>query len=92
LEPLSDLLKKFIKEKGFEKNLQKSRLKQDWEEIAGKTFAEHLKIVKFEQKRLVLVASDPGWSHQASLIKHDLKKKINSYFGNQVVKEIRIKN
>ncbi|MFP4686594.1 MAG: DUF721 domain-containing protein [bacterium] len=92
MEPLSESLQEFIKEKGLKEPFQKSRLIEEWEQIAGDVFASHLKIVKFANKRLVLVASDPGWSHQAELLKPQLKEKINNHFGEQIVKDIRIKN
>ena len=92
MEPLSKVLEEVIKKYGFKRKLQKQRLEQEFAQIVGEVFAQNLKIVRFENKRLVLVASDPGWSHQASLMKNEFMKKINNYFEEEIVKEIRVKN
>ncbi|MGM0380557.1 MAG: DUF721 domain-containing protein [bacterium] len=92
MEKIGSIIKEVLKNENLQEPFVRASLKEKWEEIAGNLMASHLRVVSYKNKRLVLVAEDPGWSHQAELMKEDLKEKINNFYETPVVKNIRIKN
>ncbi len=92
MEKLGKIIEEVLEHENLQEPFVRAALKEKWEDIAGNLLASHLQVVSYRKKRLVLVAEDPGWSHQAELMKEDLKNKINDYFEKRVVKKIRIKN
>ncbi len=92
MEKIGEIIKDVLADENLQEPFVRATLKENWEEIAGELMAAHLQMVSYEKGRLVLVAEDPGWSHQAELMKEDLKSKINDFYDKKVVKKIRIKN
>lgn len=92
MEQIGELIEEVLENEDLREPYVRVSLKEKWSEIAGDLLSSHLQVVSYQNKRLVLVAEDPGWSHQAELMKEDLKKSINNFFKTGVVEKIRIKN
>ena len=91
-DQIGEILKQLLTERGFKTRVDYNRLKSNWEQIVGGLFAQHLQPVHFKNCRLVLRASDPGWSQQGEMMKEVVIKSINNHFGYEMVKKIRIVN
>ncbi len=92
VDKLGEVLEEILAAKDMKEKVDIARLKTDWDEIVGGLFSAHVEVIKIENGRLLLRASDPGWSHQADMMKRNVKKAINNHFGYQLVKEIRVVN
>ncbi|GEM_PF-6850982 len=92
VDKLGDVLEEMLAKKNMREKIDVARLTEEWEEIVGGLFSAHVEVVKITNGRLLLRASDPGWSHQAEMMKLNIKKAINNHFDYQLVKEIRVVN
>lgn len=86
------MLEEVVEQKDLKRKIDQSRLSQEWKEIVGDSFADHLSVASLENGNLTLVASDPSWSQEASLQKESIKETINDYFGYRMISSIRITN
>jgi predicted nucleic acid-binding Zn ribbon protein len=72
------------------RRLKEARLHEEWEDIVGEDLARHLSIQSFENSRLTLKATDPSWSHQASMMTTRIRESINDYFDESLVSDVSI--
>ncbi|MFB6355336.1 MAG: DUF721 domain-containing protein [bacterium] len=92
MDSLDDVLDEFVDDEEIRPEIDAARLREEWNEIAGDELSSKLSVVSFQYGRLALKACNPSWSHQASMLKQDLKQTINDYFGYQLVQTIQVKN
>lgn len=91
MKQINEFFGEMIKKSGINpRRLQVARMREDWTEIAGDSLAPHLQVHSLKNGELRLKASDPSWSHEASMLKENLRKEINQYFDSQLVTSIRI--
>ena len=60
-----------------------------WDKIIGKDVANHVKPDRFSFNTLFLAADSPVWASQLSIMKEEIKDKINTFVGEALVKDIR---
>ena len=87
---LSDVLKAFIKDSGWQEKMNVGELHARWEQIIGKNNARHCAIESYKDGTLVLNASSSSWQAQMTALSAVLKEKINKELGSEVVREIVI--
>lgn len=87
---LSEILKAFIKDSGWEEGVSGGELQARWREIVGENTARHCSIESYEDGKLVLCASSSSWQAQMTALSAILKEKINKELGAEVVTEIVI--
>ena len=84
---ISEFLNSFISKE----NAWKIKLLKDWDKIIG-DLKDKVAIEKIERDLLVLRVSHPAWAQELFLLSDVLKKKINSLFDKNYIRQIRFKS
>lgn len=91
MEQIRSVFQEIVDKSGLDPTrLQMARLQEEWDEIAGEQLAQHLTVESLRNGELILRASDPSWSHEASMIREGLRKEINQHLETQLISSIRI--
>lgn len=67
-------------------------MEEEWSEIVDKPLTRNLKVGSFENGHLLLLASDPSWSQEASYRTKEIRTAINEHFEHELVESIRVKH
>lgn len=90
-EPLSGLLKDFIKRIPHRTELKRGMVLHVWPEVVGGRIAEITKNVHFEGDRLIVEVDNPAWRHELHANRYSLVKKLNDKVDAKIVKEIIVR-
>jgi predicted nucleic acid-binding Zn ribbon protein len=69
---IGDLLKEYMRERGWLEGNPYEPLFREWERIAGKSLAEHARLVDVQNKTLLIEVDHPGWLQMLQLRKKGL--------------------
>ncbi|MGM9540768.1 DUF721 domain-containing protein [Anaerovibrio sp.] len=92
LESVGDILAASLKSMKIGKEFRQHLVVYQWPALVGKDIANHAVAVKLEFKRLFVRTSHPAWSEQLKYMEAELKRRINSHFGEELVREIVFTN
>lgn len=67
------------------------RMRQEWEQITGKTIAKYTKNLRLVDQTLTIFTDVAPLKQELLVAREQLKTTINQYFGELVVKEIIVK-
>ncbi|MFM1986709.1 MAG: hypothetical protein RIS18_926 [Actinomycetota bacterium] len=89
---LTNVLKKFVKDLGWQQSTSVADLISRWPEIVGEEIAAHVSIDVFNAdiNELILRADSTAWATQIRLLSSDLKRRIALEVGDGVVKTLKI--
>ncbi len=87
MQPLHDILKKFVKEQGLEGGAVMKTIGNHWSRIVGETIAAHTSPDIIRGKTLTLIVDSPQWMHHLGFYKEEILKKLQQYN----IKEIRFR-
>lgn len=91
-EAIGKLLGTALAELGLGGKLNECQAMLAWEKVAGPPLDHHAKPLRMRRGRLELAVPSPIWRTQLSFLKEDMKKRINSCIGSDVVREIVLIN
>lgn len=91
IEGIGNVLGSLVDEMGIKQKLKTSGIFNHWEEIAGKEIAKRSAPKKLVHMTLYVSVTSSTWANELSMMSEELKKKINSFAGEEVVKAIRFK-
>jgi predicted nucleic acid-binding Zn ribbon protein len=89
-QPLSAVLGKLVRVRGWEQPAAEARLFALWEQVVGSEVATHCRPTKLEDGELTLEASSTAWATQLRLLAGKLLKQIAADVGHNVVTRLRI--
>ncbi len=89
MENLKNILYEIIKKKGLERLFLEHRAVKLWNKIVGKPIADKTDAVDCDDGVLKVFCPDPVWRNELVFLKKDIIKKINKYFGREIIKDIR---
>lgn len=67
------------------------RLREEWEQIVGKTIAKYTRNIYLKDKLLIIYTDVAPLKQELLVGKDALIKNINDYFGEQVIEDVSIK-
>ena len=67
------------------------RLRDEWEQIVGKTIAKYTRTISLNGKTLTIYSDVAPLKQELMLGKEQLKDRLNEYFKDRIVEEIIIK-
>ena len=91
-ETIGKLLGTTLSELGVEEKLMECQAMLAWEKVAKPPLDHHAKPLRMRRGRLELAVPSPIWRTQLSFLKEDMKRRINSCVGSDVVREIVLIN
>ena len=91
-ETIGKLLGTTLAELGIEEKLMECQAMLAWEKVAKPPLDHHAKPLRMRRGKLELAVPSPIWRTQLSFLKEDMKKRINTCVGSDVVREIVLIN
>ncbi len=91
IEKFSRTLGRILKARGMQGRLQEYRIFSDWDRTVGPAIARHARPASLRGNRLLLVVDSPAWMQQLSLMKPELRDKLNAGLGRESVREITLR-
>ena len=91
-EAIGKLLGNTLAELGIEEKMMECQAMLAWEKVARSPLDQHAKPLRMRRGRLELAVPSPIWRTQLSFLKEDMKRRINSCVGSDVVREIVLIN
>jgi predicted nucleic acid-binding Zn ribbon protein len=88
---IGEALKLLMEKSGWAPKAHELRMREEWEQIAGKTIAKYTRNLYLSGGILTIYTDVAALKQELLLAKPQLMATINEYFGEQVVKEINIK-
>lgn len=88
LNPLPDILARFLKTHGMAIHMLEFRLQQHWPEIVGEHVARHTWPDSVRHRKLYLVAENSVWLQQLLFLKPELLAKINRAADGEALTDI----
>jgi len=87
---VGEALNLFLERSKWKSKVFEIRLKNEWEQIAGKTIARYTRNVALNGKTLTIQTDVGPLKQELQFGKEVLQKNINEYFGERVVEQIII--
>ena len=88
LNPLPDILARFLKTHGMAIHMLEFKLQQHWPEIVGEHLARHTWPDSVRHRKLYLVAENSVWLQQLLFLKPELLAKINTAADGEALSDI----
>lgn len=88
--PLSLVIKKWLKDSGLEKGLEKGRLIEEWESIVGPRISAVSTPIDVRGETLLLEVEDPAWRTELSMMQEKLLGAISERPDLPKVRKIRV--
>ena len=85
---LAEALLKVISDLGLDVRINEERLKFLWPEIVGGKLSKVSHVVKVNRGRLLVSVRSSSWRNEMIFLKKDIVKRINRFFGRDVVRDI----
>ena len=89
-QPLSAVLAKLVKARGWQRPAAEARLFGMWAAVVGEDLASHSRPVMLEEGVLTVEAESTAWATQLRLLTGKLLVRIAGEVGNNVVKKLNI--
>lgn len=89
MESIKHIVTKVLDDLGIEKKVREARAISCWKEIVGERIASNTHPYKIQKGILFVSTSSPVWSQELSLLSREIKERINSLLGEDVIKEMR---
>ncbi len=91
IEKFSQTLGSILKARGMQSRLYEYRIFSEWERTVGKAIARHARPSALRGSKLMLVVDSPAWMQQLSLMKPEIKEKLNAGLGRESIREITLR-
>ncbi len=91
IERFSQTLGRILKACGMQSRLYEYRIFSEWERTVGQGIARHARPVSLRGRKLMLVVDSPAWMQQLSLMKPEIREKLNTGLGRESVREITLR-
>ncbi len=88
---IGEALNLLMERSNWKPKVTELRMRQEWEQIAGKTISKYTRNINLFNKTLTICSDIAALKMELQLGKDQLKQSINEYFNEKVVEEIIIK-
>lgn len=89
MESLGKLVPLTIKKLGITKRYNAESAIYHWREIVGPKIASNAMPLSVQRDLLFVAVSSPVWGHHLSMMKQDIISKINTFIGDNLIRDIR---
>lgn len=88
---IGEALSMLLEKRKWTPKVHELRMRQEWEQIVGKTIAKYTRNISLSENRLLIYTDVGPLKTELNYAKPQLIEKINAYFGEVVVKDITVK-
>jgi predicted nucleic acid-binding Zn ribbon protein len=89
--PLSDLMGKLVRDRGWDERLNVQRVFTDWPTVVGGDVAAHSSVEGFEDGVLTVRADSTSWAKELQLLAPGLVRRLNAELGQDTVLRVDIR-
>ena len=75
---------------GLGQAVRTGRLWRAWREVVGGALADHVEPTSLRQGVLRVRADSPAWATEIGYLSDDIRLRVNAFFGEEVVDEVRV--
>ncbi|MEX0812477.1 MAG: DUF721 domain-containing protein [Chitinophagales bacterium] len=86
--PIKEVIDEMIELLGMGDKMVETRLKTDWEEIAGKMIAKYTRSIRLHKNTLFIQLDSAAVKNEMLYLKEPLRVKINQHFGKELVEKV----
>lgn len=87
---IGDAIKMLMEKSGWKPKATELRLRQEWEQIVGKTIARYTRDIKLYNKKLIIYTDVAPLKQELNMAKQQLMENINQYLGETAITEVVI--
>ena len=91
IQPLSEVIREYVKDTSIERKLKEVDLVQSWEELLGKTIAHYTRNVTLKSKTLFVEISSSVVKNELFMMREEIRRKLNEKAGEEMVSKIIFK-
>ncbi len=91
IEKFSQTLGRILKARGMQGRLHEYRIFSDWDRTVGPAIARHARPLSLRGSKLTLIVDSPAWMQQLSLMKPEIRDKLNAGLGRESIREITLR-
>lgn len=91
IHSLKDLINQLIELNDWSEDIAFAKIKENWDEILGKNFSEHIKPLKLKDGVLNLKADSSTWRAEMLIRKDQIIEKVNAYLMQNLIKTVKIR-
>lgn len=73
---------------GLRRDLDDYRIFEAWEQVVGAQIARNAQPTRLDTKRLVVTVKSAVWMQELSLLREDIRHKLNEWMGREIVSEL----
>jgi len=88
---IGEALNLLLEKSHWKPKVMELRMRDEWEEIVGKTIAKYTRSISLTNKTLIIYSDVAALKQELMLGKDQLKDRLNEYFKERVVDDILIK-
>tara|TARA_B100001996_G_scaffold296827_1_gene237164 strand:- start:124 stop:399 length:276 start_codon:yes stop_codon:yes gene_type:complete len=89
LEHIAGAIKKLIKKKGLEKEINQQKAVEVWGEVVGQKIKEHTEPLEVRFGVLTVKTTSPVWRQELQFQKNNIVKSINKKLIKTTIKDVR---
>jgi predicted nucleic acid-binding Zn ribbon protein len=85
---VGDVLSNVISRLGLRRDLDDYRIFEAWDRVVGAQIAQQAQPVRLDSRRLVVHVRSAVWLQELSLMRNDLRQRINEWMGREIVTDL----
>jgi len=85
---LSGVLDRVISRLNLRRDLDDYRVFEAWERVVGPQISRNAQPTRLDAKRLVVSVKSPVWMQEISLLREEIRRKLNEWMGREIVSEV----
>jgi predicted nucleic acid-binding Zn ribbon protein len=90
-QPIGTALRQLSFELGITGTLRRYDVLTAWEKIVGEKIAAVTQAQRFDNGVLIVGVRTAPWRNELTMRRHEIREKINTSFGEKIVKDIRFR-
>lgn len=87
-DSIGAVIQQWLRENKLEAKLQETSIPQYWLEIVGESVARHARVETIDKGKMYVSVESAVWRKELSLRREEILKKVNEYYGSEIVKEL----
>jgi hypothetical protein len=89
MRKIKDILPSILNKMGINKGIEQAKAIAFWNDIVGDNIAKNAKPFRVRKGILYVAVRSSVWASELQMMEPEIRKKINEYLNNDVIKELR---
>jgi hypothetical protein len=89
MRKIKDILPSILNKMGINKGIKQAKAIAFWDDIVGDNIAKNAKAFRARKGILYVAVKSSVWASELQMMEPEIRKKINEYLNNNVIKELR---